>query len=330
MENKSDGPGVPGHRSNEELEMLEVNVPQIDEVVRGILDSYDQLGGINHIGGPNLPSRQRAIDILQALRSILFPGYYEREPVDETALFHLAGEWVAWVRKNLADEIAKSLCHDCRLQGHCDQMPECAAKARGITDDLLSALPGIRAQLHLDVQAALEGDPAARSEAEVIVAYPGLAAISVHRIAHFLYQREVPLLPRIMSEYIHHQTGIDIHPGATIGDWFFIDHGTGVVIGETTIIGDHVKIYQGVTLGALSVKKALARKKRHPTIEDNVTVYAGATILGGDVVIGHDSVIGGNVWLIHSVPPFSRVYNSAASSKPIVEPGNNGAYVYQI
>jgi serine O-acetyltransferase len=308
--------------------MLEVTVPPVDEAVRDILGSYDQLGGINHIGGPNLPSRQRSIDILQALRSILFPGYYERDPVDETALFYMTGERVAWVRKNLAEEITKSLCHDCRMNGRCDQLPECAAKAQAITDDLLRALPGIRARLHLDVQAALEGDPAAVSEAEVIVAYPGMAAVSTHRIVHFLYQREVPLLPRIMSEYIHHQTGIDIHPGATIGDSFFIDHGTGVVIGETTVIGDQVKIYQGVTLGALSVKKSLARKKRHPTIEDNVTIYAGATILGGDTVIGHNSVIGGNVWLIQSVPPFSRVYNSV-SSEPIVERSER-AFIYQI
>lgn len=308
--------------------MLEVTVPQIDEVVRRILDSYDQLGGINHIGGPNLPSRQRTIDILQTLRSILFPGYYDREPVDETTLLYLTGERVAWVRKNLADEINKSLCHDCRLQDQCTQIPQVAGNAQCIADDLLRALPEIRSRLHLDVQAALEGDPAAKSEAEVIVAYPGLAALSAHRIAHLLYQRDVPLLPRIMSEYVHHQTGIDIHPGATIGDYFFIDHGTGVVIGETTVIGDHVKIYQGVTLGALSVKKSLARKKRHPTIEDNVTIYAGATILGGDTVIGHDSIIGGNVWLIQSVPPFSRVYNSV-SSEPIVEP-NESAFVYQI
>lgn len=308
--------------------MLEVTVPHIDEVVRRILDSYDRLGGINHIGGPNLPSRQRSVDILQNLRSILFPGYYEREPVDERALFYLTGERVARVRKNLADEINKSLCHDCRLQNECTQLPNVAENAQSIADGLLSALPEIRAQLHLDVQAALEGDPAAKSEAEVIVAYPGLAALSTYRIASFLYQHDVPLLPRIMSEYIHHQTGIDIHPGATIGDSFFIDHGTGVVIGETTIIGDNVKIYQGVTLGALSIKKSLAWQKRHPTIEDNVTIYAGATILGGDTIIGHDSIIGGNVWLIQSVPPFSRVYNSV-SSEPIVE-SSKKAFVYQI
>ncbi len=310
--------------------MSKASVPQIDPIVRDILNSYDRVGGINHIGGPNLPSRQRIIDILQMLRSILFPGYYERDPVDETGLLYLTGERVQWVRKNLADEITKSLCSDCRVYDRCDQHPRCADQGRSITDDLLKALPQIRARLHLDVLAALEGDPAAKSEAEVIVAYPGLAAISVHRMVHFLYQRDVPLLPRIMSEYIHHQTGIDIHPGATIGDSFFIDHGTGVVIGETTVIGDHVKIYQGVTLGALSVKKSLAQKKRHPTIEDKVTIYAGATILGGDTLIGHDSVIGGNVWLIRSVPPFSRVYNSAVSSSPIVEPSTDGVYVYQI
>ncbi len=310
--------------------MLETSTPQIDPVVSDILNSYRKVGGINHIGGPNLPSRQRTIDILQMLRSILFPGFYEREPVDEEALLYQTGERIGWVRRNLADEITKSLCYDCRLYDRCDQLPKCTERGRDTAEELLSALPQIRARLHKDVRAALEGDPAAKSEAEVIVAYPGLAAISVHRIVHFLYQRDVPLLPRIMSEYIHHQTGIDIHPGATIGDSFFIDHGTGVVIGETTIIGDHVKIYQGVTLGALSVKKSLARSKRHPTIEDNVTIYAGATILGGDTVIGHDSVIGGNVWLIRSVPAFSRVYNSAVSSSPIVEPSKDGAFVYQI
>jgi serine O-acetyltransferase len=304
-------------------------VSQVDRIVQDILESYDELGGINHIGGPNLPSQQRTVDILHTLRSILFPGFYDREPVDETSLPYLTGERVAWVRKTLAEEITKSLCHDCREQGRCDQIPLCEDKARDLTHDLLRALPEIRAQLRMDVQAAFEGDPAAQSEAEVIVAYPGLAAVTAHRIAHFLYQRDVPLLPRIMSEYMHHQSGIDIHPGATIGDYFFIDHGTGVVIGETTIIGDHVKIYQGVTLGALSVKKSLARKKRHPTIEDNVTIYAGATILGGDTVIGHDSVIGGNVWLIRSVPPLSRVYNSV-SSEPIVEPSDNGAHNFQI
>jgi serine O-acetyltransferase len=310
--------------------MFGSNETQIDQVVAEILDSYQQIGGISYTNGLNLPSRQRIIDIWQMLRSILFPGYYEREQVDKTSLPYLIGQRVARARKSLADEINRGMCIDCQERGICDKLPECAEKARLVADDLIAALPEIRNRLHLDVRAALEGDPAAKSEAEVILAYPGMAAITAHRIAHFLYQREVPLLPRIMNEYIHHQTGIDIHPGATIGESFFIDHGTGVVIGETTNIGDQVKIYQGVTLGALSVKKSLALQKRHPTIEDHVTIYAGATILGGEAVIGHHSIIGGNVWLVRSVPPYSRVYNSAVSSEPIVESANDQAHFYQI
>ena len=310
--------------------MFEGNASQIDQVVAEILSSYQQVGGINYTNGLNLPSRQRIIDIWQLLRTILFPGYYEREQVDETNLPYLIGQRVVRARKSLAEEINKGMCYDCEEQGDCDQLSECAEKAHSIADELLVKLPDIRAKLYLDIQAALEGDPAAKSEAEIILAYPCMAAITAHRIAHFLYQREVPLLPRIMNEYIHHQTGIDIHPGAMIGDSFFIDHGTGVVIGETTNIGDQVKIYQGVTLGALSVKKSLAKQKRHPTIEDNVTIYAGATILGGEAVIGHHSIIGGNVWLVRSVPPYSRVYNSAVSSEPIVEPSNDEAHFYHI
>ncbi len=308
----------------------EITVFQIDDVVGEMLDSYHQVGSIHHIGGPHLPSRDRTIEIWRTLRSILFPGYFEREPLDDASLRDLTRERMAWVRRNLTGQIHKSLCHECELYDQCDRMGECADKARQIADALLRELPGIRSQLHLDALAALEGDPAAKSLSEVILSYPGMTAIAVNRVANFLYRSEVPLVPRIMSEYIHHQTGIDIHPGATIGDSFFIDHGTGVVIGETTLIGDNVKIYQGVTLGALSVKKSLARKRRHPTIEDNVTIYAGATILGGDAVIGKHSIIGGNVWLIHSVPAYSRVYNSAVSSHPIVESSNNGANIYHI
>jgi len=169
-------------------------------------------------------------------------------------------------------------------------------------------MPTIRSVLMEDVNAAFEGDPAAKSHEEVILAYPGLEALTVHRFAHFLWNRGIPLIPRMMSEYVHSSTGIDIHPGATIGGGFFIDHGTGVVIGETALIGSGVKIYQGVTLGALSVHKSLGNTKRHPTIGDNVTIYSGATILGGDTVIGSGSIIGGNVWLTSSLPPGSRIY----------------------
>ena len=189
------------------------------------------------------------------------------------------------------------------------------ADAHDICARFLASFPEIRRATETDVQAAYEGDPAATSTMEVVMAYPGLYAITTHRIAHELYKLRVPIIPRVMSELAHSRTGIDIHPGATIGDGFFIDHGTGVVIGETTVIGRNVKLYQGVTLGALSFPKdpetgvLMKGHKRHPNIEDNVVIYAGATILGGDTTIGHDSEIGGNVWLIESVPPNSRVYN---------------------
>ncbi len=190
-----------------------------------------------------------------------------------------------------------------------------AANARTIAAEFVRALPKVRAMLMEDVEAGYEGDPAATSRMEVVMAYPGFYAIAVHRLAHVLYGLKVPIVPRMMSELAHSRTGIDIHPGATIGERFFIDHGTGVVIGETTVIGRNVKLYQGVTLGALSFPKdettgmLMKGHKRHPNVEDNVVIYAGATILGGDTVIGHDSEIGGNVWLMDSIPPFSRVYN---------------------
>jgi len=291
---------------------------QIGQIVQDILDSYERGGGINYAGGANLPSQQHIIDIVQTLRMVLFPGYYNHGPIEETALPYTTGERVAWVYKHLTEEIKKCLCFECRERDRCDQIPECLVRARQIALDLLWAIPHIRVKLQLDVQAAVEGDPAANSADEVILAYPSITAITVHRLAHFLYQRQVPLLPRIMNEYVHHRTGIDIHPGATIGDSFFIDHGTGVVIGETTQIGDRAKLYQGVTLGALSVSRNMRGHRRHPTIEDDVTIYAGATILGGDTVIGRGSVIGGNVWLVTSVPPHSNVYNVRSLDEPIV------------
>ena len=186
--------------------------------------------------------------------------------------------------------------------------------AKEIVDDFVAALPEVRRLVETDVQAAYDGDPAATSRMEVVMAYPGLYAVTIHRLAHVLYKLKVPIIPRVMSELAHSKTGIDIHPGAAIGERFFIDHGTGVVIGETTVIGRNVRLYQGVTLGGLSFDKdtngALVKGlKRHPNIEDNVVIYANATILGGDTTIGHDSEIGGNVWIKESVPPYSRVYN---------------------
>jgi serine O-acetyltransferase len=306
------GISVPVREGNEER--------QIGDIVAGILDSYVQEGGINRAGGTNLPSQQHIIEIMQTLRVLLFPGYYEQGAIEETALPYITGERVAWIYRHLSQEINRCLCFECRKCDQPGRIPECEGRARGVTLDLLRAIPEIRKALALDVQAAMAGDPAANSTDEVILAYPSIAAISVHRLAHFLYQREVPLLPRIMSEYIHHRTGIDIHPGARIGHAFFIDHGTGVVIGETTEIGDRVKIYQGVTLGALSVSREMRGHKRHPTIGDEVTIYAGATILGGDTVIGRGAVIGGNVWVVDSVPAYSKVYNERSITEPTVVP----------
>ncbi len=284
---------------------------QISQIVQEILASYHHVGGTNRTNWENLPSQQHIIEITQTLRMILFPGYYDRRAIEETALPYHIGERVVWLYKHLSEEINKCLCFECRQRNQCERLAEGVTHSRRIALDLLREIPHIRAMLQTDVQAALDGDPAAKSTDEVILAYPSIAALAVHRVAHFLYQCEVPLLPRMMNEYIHHRTGIDIHPGATIGESFFIDHGTGVVIGETTAIGAQVKIYQGVTLGALSVSRSLNGKKRHPTIEEDVTIYSGATILGGETVIGRGAVIGGNVWLIHSVPPYAKVYNTA-------------------
>lgn len=291
---------------------------EIGAAVSDLLESYDTVGAVNRVDGADIPSQRHIIEIMQVIRTLLFPGYYEEGAIEEMALPYITGQRAVWVYKHLSTEIHRCLCFECREHDRCDQIPECRQKAESIALDLLRALPGIRAQLLLDVEATLAGDPAAASANEVILAYPGIAAITVHRVAHFLHRREVPLLPRIMSEYIHHRTGIDIHPGATIGASFAIDHGTGVVIGETTQIGDRVKIYQGVTLGALSVSRALRGHKRHPTIEDDVIIYSGATILGGDTVIGRGSIIGGNVWLVESVPPYCKVYNSRSAQEPIV------------
>jgi len=241
---------------------------------------------------PRLPSQHTVARVLRHLFALIFPGCHGSEL--------RAGTDPKTYKERLFVRIAGEMKD---LVG--------AEKA----EQFMSALPGIREKLKGDVTAAYEGDPAARSEMEVVMAYPGFYAVAVHRLAHALYELKVPILPRVMSEIAHSRTGIDIHPGATIGERFFIDHGTGVVIGETTVIGRNVKIYQGVTLGAISFPKDEATgmlmkgHKRHPNVEDNVVIYAGATILGGETTIGHDSEIGGNVWLMDSIPPYSRVYN---------------------
>lgn len=270
----------------------------VHTIVEALLESYRRVGAVNHSGGANLPSMEAVEALLGDLKNLVFPGFYETLEVDDPAVIPFStAEHVFRVTKGLVTEIRKAVVFT-RTQG---------VDAEAVVFRLLKAIPGLREVLQDDVAAMLEGDPAAQSAEEVILAYPGVEAIVVHRLAHVLHEQGVPLIPRMMSELIHRKTGIDIHPGATIGRRFYIDHGTGIVIGETCIIGDDVKLYQGVTLGALSVKKAEASKKRHPTIEDKVTIYAGATILGGDTVIGRGSTINGNVWLTHSVAAGSLV-----------------------
>jgi serine O-acetyltransferase len=279
--------------------------------IDAIVASYAEHGNINHLDGQNLPSRGEVSNLLDDLITIVFPGYFVQEQIDELTARYFVGERCARVLRGLERVIGRALCEtespaEEGLRPCADQA--IAPRAHQLAIDLIQAIPGIRAVLDTDVQAAVAGDPAASSAAEVIVSYPGVQAIVVHRIAHELYRSRVPIIPRMMTELIHGRTGIDIHPGATIGDRFFIDHGTGLVIGETTRIGRCVKLYQGVTLGALSVERsAHCAGQRHPTIEDDVTIYAGATILGGDTVIGAGSVIGGNVWLTRSVPAGTTV-----------------------
>ncbi|PKL09762.1 MAG: serine acetyltransferase [Spirochaetae bacterium HGW-Spirochaetae-7] len=276
--------------------------------IEALLDSYEKTGGINHRTGQNLPSKEAVHAMVADLETIAFPGYRQEDGIDDTNAAFVIGELVHRMARALLNETAKSLEYGYRVAGRSGCPAACHLEAREMVQDFFEVLPSIRSMLMEDVKAAFDGDPAAKSTEEVILAYPGLEALTVHRFAHWLWARGVPLIPRMMSEYVHSKTGIDIHPGASIGERFFIDHGTGVVIGETAVIGRNVKIYQGVTLGALSVHKSEGDTKRHPTLGDDVTIYSGATILGGETVIGAGSIVGGNVWLTSSLPPGSRVY----------------------
>ena len=261
------------------------------------MKSYHEVGGINHLDRTDLPSKGMIASLCDDLLHLLFPGFFSEEAIASDELEMAANELVASIRERLSAEIARSLL--LRTGG----TEDLEAEAQMLCCNFLLTLPKVRALLQTDVQAAFEGDPAARSYEEIILAYPGLEAIAIQRSAHELYLGGVPLLPRMMTEWAHSRTGIDIHPGAEIGTYFFIDHGTGVVIGETCHIGNRVKLYQGVGLVArsLAAGQALQGIKRHPTIEDNVTIYANATIVGGDTVIGARATIGANVFLLKSV-----------------------------
>jgi serine O-acetyltransferase len=284
---------------------------RIGKSIDSLMETYGSCGMVNHSGGENLPGRENITRIVHGLDELIFPGFKENTGLDHNNLKLITAEKVNKLARELIHEVEKSLAFSVRSGFFNCGHGGCHAAAELLVGSFFEELPTIRHILSLDLQATFSGDPAAKSVDEVILSYPGFRAITVHRLAHYFWKAQVPLIPRVMSELVHGSTGIDIHPGAEIGEGFFIDHGTGVVIGETTVIGKNIKLYQGVTLGALSVKKEEGNKKRHPTIEDDVTIYANATILGGETVIGHGSVIGGNVWITESVPPNTMVYVNA-------------------
>ena len=287
----------------EEKNWMKESLPQL---VDEISENYEVYGGINHLDGKDLPLKNAVIEILEDILSVLFPGYLGKEKITKTNIQEYLTKTLESIYIRLVVEVDKSLKYFCKKDKKCSE-DICRKFSQIIVGELLEQISSIRILLNGDIQAAYDGDPAAKSIDEVILSYPCVLAISTHRVAHELYTRGVPLIPRIMSEYAHSITGIDIHPGARIGKNFFIDHGTSVIIGETAEIGDNVKIYQGVTLGALSFPKdekgrLIKGIKRHPTVGNNVIIYSNASILGAKAIIGDNSVIGGNVWITTKIP----------------------------
>jgi len=282
----------------------------IEKITKDLAKSYHDGIGINHNEGDNLPRETEVLSILGKIMELIYPGFGEQIPNSVETLRFSVAETAAALYTEMNELFFRSFRYHCRLTKKCNEC-ECAASAKRTAEKMLSSIAPLREIIKKDVQAAYDGDPAARSLEEIVLSYPGVKAVTIQRIAHVLFEEKLPLIPRIMTEYAHRITAIDIHPGAPIGEGIFIDHGTGVVIGETAVIGSNVKIYQGVTLGAHSFPKDGCGKiikgaKRHPNIEDGVTIYAGATILG-NVTIGANSVVGGNVWLTESIPPGTKI-----------------------
>ncbi|MBU0969817.1 MAG: serine acetyltransferase [Proteobacteria bacterium] len=293
-----------------ERETISDHRKELPKVIDQIMASMSDNTCFAHIGDEPIHFTTSVKEMIDKFREILFPGYFTKEKVDAANILYNTGQAVSQLYDILSEQIIHVLRHDClRYDLQC---AECEPRGNDVALDIIRAIPDLRQSLSQDVKGAYDGDPAAKSHDEVIFSYPGLYAITVYRIANLLFKHKIPQLPRIMSEYAHSHTGIDIHPGATIGNRFVIDHGTGVVVGETARIGNNVRIYQNVTIGALSLPPNAGEKlrdaKRHPTIEDDVIIYSGATILGGDTVIGARSVVGGNVWLTHSVPADTKVF----------------------
>lgn len=285
---------------------------RLPQITARLVRTYDEVGKINHLDHCPLPRYDEVITAIQELMEILYPGFRRREGLHHGNIAYYVGDLVDRLHDRLTVQIGRALRHDAGASKMCETDQDFEALGQAKTLEFLDQLPALRAVLATDVQAAFDGDPACKNPDEVIFCYPGLEAITIYRLANLLYKLQIPFIPRMMTEWAHSRTGIDIHPGATIGEYFFIDHGTGVVLGETCEIGAHVKIYQGVTLGALSFAtdgdgNLVRGTKRHPTIEDRVVIYANATVLGGHTVVGHDSVIGSNVWLTSSVGPGTTV-----------------------
>jgi serine O-acetyltransferase len=299
-----------GDKCKNEIKSAKSYRDEVPAIVDELVASCSSGGCFDHVSAEPITHREAIIDILHRLALILYPGYFIRTRLDSVNLEYYLGQQVIALYEILSEQVILAIRHDCIR--HNQSCIHCEPLGHQLTVEFLRKLPELRTMLAKDIRAALEGDPAAKSYDEIIFSYPGIRAITIYRIAHELYRLNIPLMPRIMTEYAHSHTGVDIHPGAQIGESFFIDHGTGVVIGETCVIGNSVRIYQGVTLGAISLSKAevkkLRSKKRHPSIKDDVIIYANATILGGDTVVGERSVIGGNVWLTHSVPPDTEVF----------------------
>lgn len=278
---------------------------EISDLTRAILNDYSLGRAIDRIEPFRQPDKEVIRELIDELLRIIYPGYYR----DHDHLCCNPQTSIAALIEDVACKLEAQIAVAMKSGAVACEIEDAAALAEQKTVEFLRRIPEIRALVDTDLSAGFDGDPAALSKDEIIIAYPGLYAVTINRLAHVLYTLGVPLIPRIMTEHAHSLTGIDIHPGATIGRYFFIDHGTGIVVGETTVIGDNVKVYQGVTLGALSTRggQLLRGKRRHPTIEDRVTIYAGASILGGETVIGHDAVIGSNAFITHSIAPGTRV-----------------------
>ncbi len=301
----------------------------VTQLTNQLVASYARVGGINHLDGKNLPSKRAITAITQDLLRLLFPGYFDEQLIHSSEIKAETAALIDAVLGKLEDEIRKSLAYHPPANLARKQIPQ---TAHALTLEFLGKLPAIREILQTDMDAAFDGDPAALSKEEVLVAYPFVESIAVQRLAHELYLKKVPLIPRIMAEWAHSRSGMEIHPGAQIGTHFFVDHCTGTVIGETAVIGHHVKMYHGVTLGAKSTAggQQLRGKKRHPTIEDRVTIYPGATILGGETVIGAGSTIGGNVFIMESVAANSLVIYDGLDMRVLSKTDRLAVLDYQI